>query len=55
MDGGKELVSKATHNNSKLKGLKHIVTSPYHPQANGRIERLNGILIQTLEKLTVSN
>lgn len=41
-------MSKATHNYFKLKGLKHIVMSPYQPQANGWIERLKGSLIQTV-------
>lgn len=51
-DGGKELVSNDSQNYFKMKNLEHIVTTPYHPQANGRIERLNGNLLQTLEKLS---
>ncbi|KAJ9068349.1 hypothetical protein DSO57_1029529 [Entomophthora muscae] len=32
--------------------LQRIVTTPYHPQANGRMERLNGSLVQLLAKLS---
>ena len=31
-------------------GIHQIVTSPYHPEANGMVERLNGTLKKTLKK-----
>ena len=33
------------------KEIEHITTTPYHPQANGRVEHLNGILLTALRKL----
>ncbi|KAJ9063504.1 hypothetical protein DSO57_1000085 [Entomophthora muscae] len=32
--------------------LQRIVTTPYHPQANGRVEHLNGSLVQLIAKLS---
>jgi hypothetical protein len=51
-DGGKELTSKDTKVYLAKQGVNHIVTKPYHPQANGRVEQLNGSLTQALAKLT---
>ena len=38
-----------------LDQIDHLPTTPYHPQANGRVERLNGALLQILEKLSIEN
>ena len=53
MDGGLEMVSDAMETYLANKEIKHIVTTPYHPQANGRIEQLNGSLLEILKKLSV--
>ncbi|CAC5387126.1 unnamed protein product [Mytilus coruscus] len=41
---------KQLHNFLKVRG---ITTSPYHPEANGKIERFNGTLKSMLKKLCV--
>ena len=51
-DGGRELVANQTNAYLAKSGVEHIVTTPYHPQANGRVKRLNASLIQALAKLT---
>ena len=32
-------------------GVKQIRTTPYHPQLNGAVERMHGILVPMLRKL----
>ena len=49
-DGGAQFTS---HNIAKLMqkyGVKHRVTSPYHPQANGQVESTNKTLENILTK-----
>ena len=50
-DGAKELASHQVNDNLKAKNIQHSTTSPYRPQAHGRVEQLNGSLIRTLEKI----
>ena len=51
-DGGTKLNANAMKTYYAKHGLEHIVTTPYHPQSNGRIERLNGSLVEALSKLS---
>ena len=46
-DQGGEFNSKIIQHLTKTYGIKHITTSPYHPQANGMVERFN----QTLKNM----
>ena len=40
-DNGTESVNKIAQELNSRAGCTHRVTSPYHPQANGLVERLN--------------
>ena len=51
-DCGSEFVSCNTQAYMQSKDIDHIITTPYHAQANGRIERLNGVLLSALKKLS---
>ena len=50
-DQGTEFVNKVSAEMHRLMGTKHRVTSAYHPQANGLIERFNQTLKGKLRKL----
>ena len=50
-DGGRELVGNVMKAYCAKNALERVVTTPYHPQANGRVECLNGSLVQLLAKL----
>lgn len=51
-DRGKGLTSEDTNVYLTTNGVKHTVTTPYHPLANGCVEQLNDSLVQALAKLT---
>ena len=40
-DNGTGFVNKIAHELNNRAGCTHCMTSPYHPQANGLVERLN--------------
>ena len=47
-DEGNEFCNTLFNTMLTLFGIKHIVTSPYHPQTNGQTERFNATLIKLL-------
>ena len=54
-DEGGEFTSRAFENWLQEFGIRHHLTSPYHPQSNGIIERFNGTIQKLLLKLTGGN
>ena len=54
-DGGPQFTSKTMEEVLALLGICHQVTSPYHPEANGLCERVNGTIVSMLKKLAHSN
>jgi hypothetical protein len=50
-DQGTQFVSQVMEEVNKLLSIKHLTTTPYHPQCNGLVERFNGTLKQALKKL----
>ena len=50
-----EFVQKEFEQWLKNQGIHHQLTSAYHPQANGKVERFNGTIQQILLKLTGGN
>lgn len=59
---GKILTDRGTHFNNKLmKGLmqkftiEHLLSTPYHPQTNGLVERFNRTLIEAIARMTRKN
>ena len=51
-DNGPQFVSTLMTEVIKLMGIKHVFCTPYHPQANGLCERMNGSIKQMLRKVT---
>ena len=49
-DQGREFCNQAAILFYKMTGIKHRVTSPYHPQANGLVERQNRTTQECLQK-----
>ena len=54
-DQGKEFVNKILEGIANLLKMRHVTTTPYHPQANGVIERCNGTVINILRTLIEDN
>ncbi|XP_069110221.1 uncharacterized protein [Argopecten irradians] len=54
-DQGTNFTSELLKHLYEVTGIKGITTSPYHPQANGKVERFNATLKAILKKLSTSN
>ena len=50
-DQGTQFVSQVMEEVNRLLSIRHLTTTPYHPQCNGLVERFNGTLKQALKKL----
>ena len=51
-DCGREFISQDTQAYLRSKEIEHITMTPYHPQANDCVERLNSIVLTALRKLS---
>ena len=54
-DNGKQLVSNAMEEVMKMLNIDRRLSTPYHAQSNGLVERFNGTLKLMLRKLTAEN
>ena len=52
-DNGQQLVSKAMSEVIEMMGIERKLSTPYHAQSNGMVDRFNGTLKNMLQKLTV--
>ena len=52
-DRGSQFTSDLMKEICRLLSIKQLITSPYHPQCNGLVERFNGTLKMMLKKMTV--
>ena len=50
-DRGAQFTSDVMKEVSRLLSIRHITTTPYHPQCNGLVERFNGTLKRMLNKM----
>ena len=50
-DNGRSLISGAFESYLENKGIKHLLTTPYHPESNGMVERANRTLGTIIRKL----
>jgi transposase InsO family protein len=54
-DGGSQFTSHMIGKKMQKYGVKHRVTTPYHPQANGQVESTNKVLENILTKTVASH
>ena len=50
-DQGAQFLSSVMKEVSRLLSVRQLVTTPYHPQCNGLVERFNGTLKEMLKKM----
>jgi len=50
-DNGTEFNNKNFNNFCNSYGIQHQFTVPYHPQQNGRVERFNGVIINSAKTM----
>lgn len=50
-DNGKEFCNEIITELKSLTGFEHRFTTPYHPRANGAVERMNGTVTSTIKKM----
>ena len=54
-DQGTEFNNRLVNSLIKATGVDHRVTSAYHPQTNGKVERFNALIPDTLRKFTAED
>ncbi|KAK2706947.1 hypothetical protein QYM36_014844 [Artemia franciscana] len=54
-DQGSNFVTKSLLELYKIHGMKIIRTSPFHPQTDGLVENLNGMLVRLLKKFVMDD
>jgi transposase InsO family protein len=55
LDGGSQFTSHMIGKMMQKYGVKHRVTPPYHPHANGQVESTNKVLENILTKIVASH
>ena len=55
LDGGSQFTSHMIEKLMQKYGVKHRITIPYHPQANGQVESTNKVLENILTKTVASH
>ena len=50
-DNGRNLISNIFKNYLEKRGIQHVLTTPYHPESNGMVERANRTLGTVIRKL----
>lgn len=54
-DQGSQFMSNILKEVGRLLSMKHLITSPYHPQCTGLVERFNGTLKSMLKRMCEEN
>ena len=54
-DNGPQFISNLMSEVLKMMGIKHVFSTPYHPQSNGLCERMNGTLKTLLKKVAFNH
>jgi transposase InsO family protein len=50
-DNGREFINSVIDSMTNLMGVERLVTSPYHPETNGRLEKFNGTFVEALRTI----